>query len=341
MSYTEQPLLKSFELSEFREPSVPVWILLVLVEAQMARKDHCLEIRNFLVFDYDGDSKFDVTIYEPTGCEKDVEAAKRRNGNPVSSVKDEIVDIETENYNKEIFTLMFQLQTIPKERAIAEGLVRKKTVKLQDPAGRSWIVKHIVYHLRLSRTSTEDEFANVLLEAQVGKDHHLEVGNFLVFRYDGESKFKVTIYDRSACEKDVEIAERGIRSSVSIESRGNQVRVKEEIIDLETENYNEDCENKTSIANRRNRNAMSGKKPTTDYVEETSSECISFKSDNRCFMETMKRALPILLHYKKKYQLCSKLQMIPKKLAIAEGLKSARNVTLRDPNGRLWLLLNL
>ncbi|CAL2254528.1 unnamed protein product [Prunus armeniaca] len=152
-----------------------------------------------------------------------------------------------------------------------------------------------------------------------------EVGNFLVFRYDGESKFKVTIYDRSACEKDVEVAERGIRSSVSIESKGNQVRVKEEIIDLETENYNEDCENKTSIANRRNRNAMSGKKPTTDYVEETSSECISLKSDNRCFMETMKR------HYR--YCL-----MIPKKLAIAEGLKSARNVTLRDPNGRLWLV---
>ncbi|CAB4277750.1 unnamed protein product [Prunus armeniaca] len=140
-----------------------------------------------------------------------------------------------------------------------------------------------------------------------------EVGNFLVFRYDGESKFKVTIYDRSACEKDVEVAKRGIRSSVSIESKGNQVRVKEEIIDLETENYNEDCENKTSIANRRNRNAMSGKKPTTDYVEETSSECISLKSDNRCFMETMKR------HYR--YCL-----MIPKKVAIAEGLKSARNV---------------
>ena len=30
-----------------------------------------------------------------------------------------------------------------------------------------------------------------------------------------------------------------------------------EIIDLETENYNEDCENKTSIANRRNRKVYS------------------------------------------------------------------------------------
>lgn len=89
------------------------------------------------------------------------------------------------------------------------------------------------------------------------KDHHLEVGNFLVFRYDGESKFKVTIYDRSACEKDVEVAERGIGSSVPIESKGNRVKVKEEIIDLETENYNEDCENKTSIANRINRKLYS------------------------------------------------------------------------------------
>ncbi|CAB4277751.1 unnamed protein product [Prunus armeniaca] len=113
----------------------------------------------------------------------DVEAAKRRNGNPVSSVKDEIVDIETENYNKErtsrkyvmsgkrpandveetstgsilfesenscfVKTLTKKLYpvTIPKERAIAEGLVRKKTVKLQDPAGRSWINKGLKVYM--------------------------------------------------------------------------------------------------------------------------------------------------------------------------------------------------
>ncbi|ONI13165.1 hypothetical protein PRUPE_4G206900 [Prunus persica] len=45
--------------------------------------------------------------------------------------------------------------TIPKELAIAEGLVRKKTVKLQDPAGRSWIVKLRVHkspYLRFDMT---------------------------------------------------------------------------------------------------------------------------------------------------------------------------------------------
>ncbi|KAL6180452.1 hypothetical protein ACLB2K_047115 [Fragaria x ananassa] len=63
------------------------------------------------------------------------------------------------------------------------------------------------------------------------KDHHLELGDFLIFGYDGESKFSVTIYDRSACEKDVEIAKRRSGSSVSLKNTRNQVRVKVEVLD--------------------------------------------------------------------------------------------------------------
>lgn len=63
------------------------------------------------------------------------------------------------------------------------------------------------------------------------KDHHLELGDFLIFRYDGESKFSVTIYDRSACEKDVEIAKRRSGSSVSLKNTRNQARVKVEVLD--------------------------------------------------------------------------------------------------------------
>lgn len=85
------------------------------------------------------------------------------------------------------------------------------------------------------------------------KDHHLEVGDFLIFRYDGESKFNVTIYDRSACEKDVEVAKTRSNSSVSLGSNGNQAQVKEEVVDLETENYynNKVSKNETVIADKK------------------------------------------------------------------------------------------
>ncbi|VVA16693.1 PREDICTED: B3 [Prunus dulcis] len=197
-------------------------------------RDHCLEIGNFLVFDYDGDSMFDVTIYEPTGCEKDVEAAKRRNGNPVSSVKDEIVDIETENYNKEsksktinaertsckyvmsgkrpandcveetstgsilfksenscfikILTKILYPVTIPKELAIAEGLVRKKTVKLHDPAGRSWIVKLRVHRSPYLRFDMTKGWAKCCRANQISQ------GDTIVFEFVKPSVMQIHIY---------------------------------------------------------------------------------------------------------------------------------------------------
>lgn len=80
------------------------------------------------------------------------------------------------------------------------------------------------------------------------KHHHLEDGDFLVFKYDGESKFKVTIYDRTACEKDVKLAERS-GCPVSLANKG-KAQVKEEI-DRETRNYNENCQNKAIVSGRR------------------------------------------------------------------------------------------
>ncbi|KAB2605611.1 B3 domain-containing protein [Pyrus ussuriensis x Pyrus communis] len=83
------------------------------------------------------------------------------------------------------------------------------------------------------------------------KDHHLEKGDFLVFKYDGKSKFKVAIYDTTACEKDVEIADsRRMGSSIPLFNIG-QALVKEEINELQTDNYNENCENKVFNSGRR------------------------------------------------------------------------------------------
>ena len=38
------------------------------------------------------------------------------------------------------------------------------------------------------------------------KDHFLDEGDFLVFNYDGKSRFDVTIYDKRACEMELEAA---------------------------------------------------------------------------------------------------------------------------------------
>ncbi|KAL6283594.1 hypothetical protein ACE6H2_014523 [Prunus campanulata] len=155
------------------------------------------------------------------------------------------------------------------------------------------------------------------------KDHALEVGDLLVFSFNGKSKFKVKIYDRSACEKNVEVAERRSGSPVSLVNKGNQAQVKDEIVELDTE----DCENKMIDSDRRScRYPISEKRPVSFCVQETSTGSILFKSENPCFL------------------VCSRKQhllyrvTIPNKLAVAEGLRRRDAVMLQDPTGRSWLV---
>ncbi|VVA29260.1 Hypothetical predicted protein [Prunus dulcis] len=143
------------------------------------------------------------------------------------------------------------------------------------------------------------------------KDHHLEDGDFLVFKYDGESKFKVTIYDRTACEKNVKVAERS-GSPVSLANKG-KAQVKEEIVDPETRNYNKNCQNKAIVSGRRSGNyVIPGRRPANDHVGATSTEPVLFKPKYSCFMP------------------------IPKEVAVTEGLLSKKSMMIHDPTGRSW-----
>lgn len=91
------------------------------------------------------------------------------------------------------------------------------------------------------------------------KDNLLKIGDFLVFRYDGESKFKVKFFDRTCCEKDVEVVKRRSGCPASPANEGNQLAgvQDEEVIDLETENYKKHTEKKTRTAGRRIRKLYS------------------------------------------------------------------------------------
>ncbi|KAM1655487.1 hypothetical protein ACFX1Q_008360 [Malus domestica] len=158
------------------------------------------------------------------------------------------------------------------------------------------------------------------------KDHHLENGDLLVFKYDGESKFKVAIYDTTACEKDVEIADSWrIRSSVPLFNNGH-ARVKEEIVELETENYNENCENKVFISGRKKWNHLiSGKIPSHDQREATSTQPVLSKSKNSCFIA--------IFNNPRRYR-----ATIPRKLAVAEDVLNKKSIMIQDSTGRSWLV---
>lgn len=59
------------------------------------------------------------------------------------------------------------------------------------------------------------------------KDNYLEIGDFLVFEYDGKSTFNVKIYGRNACEKDIRVVKKNNDNPISLEKKGKQVQEKE------------------------------------------------------------------------------------------------------------------
>ncbi|KAJ0239074.1 putative B3 domain-containing protein [Hirschfeldia incana] len=73
-----------------------------------------------------------------------------------------------------------------------------KIVVLVDEIGRLWDVE----------TKTEERVGVVVFRqgwGEFAKDHSLEFGDFLLFRYDGDSRFDVTIFAKDGCKKDLDM----------------------------------------------------------------------------------------------------------------------------------------
>lgn len=83
-----------------------------------------------------------------------------------------------------------------------------RSVALIGPSGQTWLVNLIQKNENLFFCYGWPTFA---------RDHALECGDFLVFRYDGELHFTVQVFDQSACEK-----EGAFRSQCSQDNTGHK-----------------------------------------------------------------------------------------------------------------------
>lgn len=87
-------------------------------------------------------------------------------------------------------------------------------VSLLDEIGRSWFVD----------TETEDTEERLRVVLKQGwelfaEDQSLEFGDFLVFTYDGRSRFSVTIFAKDGCKKGLGVVTATDRSRVSADAR--------------------------------------------------------------------------------------------------------------------------
>ncbi|XP_062024097.1 putative B3 domain-containing protein Os03g0621600 [Rosa rugosa] len=92
-------------------------------------------------------------------------------------------------------------------------------VVLSGPSGNAWNV-HLI-------EQNGDLFFHFGWPAFV-RDHSLECGDFLIFRYDGELRFTVQIFDQTACEKEAAFHSQCGQSSSYFEKLIGRKRAREE-----------------------------------------------------------------------------------------------------------------
>ncbi|KAJ4965246.1 hypothetical protein NE237_017095 [Protea cynaroides] len=135
------------------------------------------------------------------------------------------------------------------------------------------------------------------------KYHSLKVGEFLVFSYRGNSKFRVTIFDRSTCEKVIPLEEHKI-SHIETEEP-----VSEAIIQS----------TKTVVKSREKKRKRAFKIKINGKLEAVR------------LLETEHPHFTQILRSNLRYQIT-----IPRALAVESGLVGKKRILLWDPQGRSW-----
>ncbi|XP_042512596.1 B3 domain-containing protein Os01g0723500-like [Macadamia integrifolia] len=192
--------------------------------------------------------------------------------------------------------------------------------------------------------------------------HSLKPGEFLIFRYNGDSKFRVTIFAKTACEKELPLSAKRRRKNSDHENGQKHYTKKEDPFSFDDEDepisetkkkipmHEVEKEKPISqILNKvlgKNERLKSSEKGVT-YGKMTSESSVSekkwrkrmpankierngrvetvrlFKTDNPHFTQIMRTS--------RKYQIT-----VPKAVAVNNGFTEKEIVEVQDPQGRLW-----
>ncbi|KAH7524011.1 hypothetical protein FEM48_Zijuj06G0073000 [Ziziphus jujuba var. spinosa] len=111
---------------------------------------------------------------------------------------------------------------------------------IRGPSGRCWTVEVDQRENNFYFAGGWQDFA---------KYHRLEVGDFLVFDYDGKSNFRAKIYCRSSSKEDAGLSENNNDKLVSLVEKKIYLEPKVEVDELESEIYKEKCKKKITDSN--------------------------------------------------------------------------------------------
>ncbi|KAK3231500.1 hypothetical protein Dsin_003381 [Dipteronia sinensis] len=152
-------------------------------------------------------------------------------------------------------------------------------ITLASPSRDNWVIKMEKDVNGLSFGSGWQEFV---------KHHSLEVGDFLVFKYHGGSKFSVKIFGKTSCEKGTELAKTKNDRITLPTNNENQKQARGKIQECKLEDREADNENfaKQAMYHDESRRLRSGKKRAIIGVDDkpTKRSAISFEDTSKKFV---------------------------------------------------------
>ncbi|CAN8277615.1 unnamed protein product [Cochlearia groenlandica] len=211
---------------------------------------------------------------------------------------------------------------------ILEKPLPNKTL-LKDEIGRSWSVE--------TRTQDTQEKNCVLFTKGwciFAKDQSLEFGDFLVFRYDGDSIFYVKIFAKDGCRKDLCVVDER-RTRVSFDKEPVIKPVNKPVCV-------EDCNNKVNLKRKRGlvddepEINVSTCKTEPEYIDSCNMSCVYEKKFKECEEPVYKPKNP---HFVRTITSDSLHRMeIPVTLLKSNGIELEEDINLYDHNGKKWAM---
>ncbi|KAF8410593.1 hypothetical protein HHK36_003125 [Tetracentron sinense] len=228
---------------------------------------------------------------------------------------------------------------------------------IKSPTGRCWRVN-------VGKSENDLFFQNGW--QKFVKDHSLEFGDFLIFKYIGISKFTVKIYGRSACEKELAMSKRNNDDPIYQTQKVRQGEAIAEFSKNKSKYHEGNCKKKAFDSSKMDGGYAKPKRNSDDCNPHTQKVKMGdyVKPKSKHFIENMgKSSLATTCSFKTVHPhkggmvlgesavegfittikacncVCGKPYMnIPREFAISTGLTWKNNIALRNPFGKLWLV---
>ncbi|CAF1717061.1 unnamed protein product [Brassica oleracea var. botrytis] len=210
--------------------------------------------------------------------------------------------------------IKINLQVIPPAFVnILEKLLPNQ-VGLLDEIGRLWKVE----------TKTEEGVGDVVFKKgweKFANDHSLEFGDFLVFSYDGVSRFSVKIFDKNGCKKYLVAVTTADRSRVAVEKEPVHVKP---VHDISTKR----------CGKSRKRVSVKEEPSGNRVIHPCEMGCVPENKKHKGFEEPVYK--PKNPHFVRNITNCFRQMEIPTTFLKSNGIEMEEDFELCDENGKKW-----